>query len=632
MKAGPRLLLLLLFGLMAGRAAWGSASWPSRPYRALLVVEHWSDPASVLVDHEKDDFQPVAALLKAWAIPFDILRLDQQHLDDSYLLDREGRIRYGVVIWLADAPSYRNQGLIFLQSAIERGTCLVVAHSRFLDPTLEQLLGLKFNSLYTATDPLRTTVPHFITRELASLKFDPLDAPWDFAVRPWVETTSAQALIVQGTHPILSVNAPTPGASVVWMGVPNLVDLRDAPYWRGLFFRTLVWSLGYVVAPNIDYARSVEFEIDDWGSSDKGYLSYWHYREPDEHSLHDHLIAPLAKRHAVVSANVISGYIDRQNKRIISPWSQQFTDAFGLHQDFASTQRGLKAAVAAGVLEIQSHGWTHVQPDLESPPGPWWTADLAGEASVDGWYKEFADERRGVEIPAIVQLFRLQRSLEYLQEDFGQRPLEFREGGGGWSKSYANNTALVAARAGFGLFHAEPSCYYYLDRNLVLDMNGISPHATISYDRPFKVEELPAHPDGPFMAVFHDRDISLQPDYVERLLASLPPNYEIVSANQLVAYEHARIESSSAEGWALSFDYDEHYCPYFAGHPSRWRMWVSDAVREQLQSAPAAVSVDGKPQSTLKATDLARGRLEFELPAGLGHHVWRIASGSGNKE
>src|SRR5438128_12608950 len=72
------------------------ASWPIKPYRALLVVERWSDPASFVVDHEKDDFQPVAALLKAWSIPFEIFRLDQQHLDDSYLFDREGKIRYGV--------------------------------------------------------------------------------------------------------------------------------------------------------------------------------------------------------------------------------------------------------------------------------------------------------------------------------------------------------------------------------------------------------------------------------------------------------------------------------------------------------------------------------------------------------
>jgi hypothetical protein len=49
---------------------------------------------------------------------------------------------------------------------------------------------------------------------------------------------------------------------------------RDSGYWRSLFFRSLVWSLGYIVQPNIDYSHSIEIEIDDWGTSDKGYLSF----------------------------------------------------------------------------------------------------------------------------------------------------------------------------------------------------------------------------------------------------------------------------------------------------------------------------------------------------------------------
>ena len=47
---------------------WGvenAPPFPRKPYRVLLIVEKWSDPSSILVDHEKDEFQPVAALLKA---------------------------------------------------------------------------------------------------------------------------------------------------------------------------------------------------------------------------------------------------------------------------------------------------------------------------------------------------------------------------------------------------------------------------------------------------------------------------------------------------------------------------------------------------------------------------------------
>src|SRR6202165_6385767 len=76
-----------------------------KPYRVLVVVAGWGDPASQVIG-EKDAFQPVAALLKAWSVPFDILRLDQQTLGASYLFDRSGGVRYGAMLWLAHMPCY----------------------------------------------------------------------------------------------------------------------------------------------------------------------------------------------------------------------------------------------------------------------------------------------------------------------------------------------------------------------------------------------------------------------------------------------------------------------------------------------------------------------------------------------
>lgn len=603
-------------------------SWHVKPYRALLIVERWNDPTSVLVDHEKDDFQPVAALLKAWSVPFDVVRLDQQHLDSTYLFSRSGEVRYGVAIWLADADSYSGQNVASLEQAVHAGTSLVVAKSRILDPALQRLTGLKFKELYTATDPLRVTEPHFITHELAAQKMDPWDVSWDFATRLWVEPQTAKVLIDQNHHPVLTIDQTAPGSSAIWMGVPALSSLRDSAYWRQLFFRSLLLSLGYLVLPNIDYAHRLEIEIDDWGTADKGFLSYWRYLEPGEETLRQSLITPLQKRHAVVAANVNTGYVDRQSKRIVSPWTRTFTDLYGLHQDYASTQRGLKAAVAAGVLEVESHGWTHMQPDLESPPGPWWTADLAGEGSADGWYTEFADHRRGVESPAIVQLFHMKRSLEYLQEDFGQQALELRPGGSGWSKSQFNNTGRIAAQAGFGLFHAEPDFYYYLDHDQVLDMTGIAPQVgTTSYDRlaDLHPERWPAHPDGPAMLLFHDRDIALQPDFVERLLTALPSTTQTVSLNEYIGILHAQIDSSSVQGWQLSFGFDPHYCAYFEKHPSSWRLWLSASFSEALKaSQDVQISVDNKASRRIKAADFVRGTPTIDLPPGLGTHVWKL--------
>src|SRR5881275_1627595 len=95
-------LVLFFFFVVGPAAGEGRATtWTIKPYRALLIVDRWSDPTSTLVDHEKDDFQPVAALLKAWSVPFDVLRLDQQTLGASYVFERSGRVRYGAVVGVA---------------------------------------------------------------------------------------------------------------------------------------------------------------------------------------------------------------------------------------------------------------------------------------------------------------------------------------------------------------------------------------------------------------------------------------------------------------------------------------------------------------------------------------------------
>jgi peptidoglycan/xylan/chitin deacetylase (PgdA/CDA1 family) len=625
----PTFALLFLVSIVVAKPSDGgpAAPWPIKPYAALLVVESWSDPASLLIDHRKDEFQPVAALLKAWTVPFDILRLDQQHLNGSHLLDRDGSIRYGVVIWLADLDSYSGQNLTALQEAVQAGTSLLVVRSRFCDPTLERILGLKYKEPYGSTDPFKISKLHFITKEVSGQRTGEDQAAGDYGQRFWVEPRGAEILVRQDRHPVLTLRQNVVEGSAVWLGTPSLAAIRDSIYWRSLFFRSMVWSLGYLIKPDVDYSSRIVMEMDDWGTSDKGFLSYWRYPTPNEETIHERLTAPLQKRGAVAIANVITGYVDRNTKRVESPWTRQFTDLFGVAQDYASTQQGLKTAVQAGVVEIQSHGWTHMQPDLDSAPGPWWTADLAGEASVSGWYTEFEDQRRGTEIAAITQRLHMRRSLEYLRKDFGVRPLSLREGGGGWSKSYANHTGRLAAEMGFGLFHAEPDFYYFLSRDLVLDMAGIGPEAYHGFERPFRPEQWPAHPDGPLILTFHDRDIALQPDFLERLFSALPAGLETLSMNQYVGLLHAGIHSSVNDGWQLTVQFDEPYCAYFAGHSSSWQLWIADSIKETLSAkGPLVLTVDGKAAASLSMTELKGEFVRMVFPAGLGSHIWKLAS------
>jgi hypothetical protein len=589
-----------------------------KPYRVLLVVGCWGDPASQVITG-KDSFQPVAALLKAWSIPFDILRLDQQTLGASYLFDRSGTVRYGAILWVADLPSYTGKNLAVLVDAVQHGTSIIAAASRCSDAALERLLGLHYLAEYRAPDPVLRGPAHFITRELT----DDLKPQHEQSLHTWVECRGAEALISQGRHPLLTVYQPAPETAAVWIGVPDLRWLSNSPYWRSIFQRALLFGLGYLVLPDVDYSRSVLVMIDDWGAADKSFLSYWRYQTVTEKLMRDKVIPVLLRRHAVVSANVVTGFVDRKTHRVISPWDQKFTDGYGVEQDYASTRRGLKAAVEAGVLEIQSHGWTHMQPDLDSPPGPWWTADLDGEASVGGWYEEFEDTRRGFEAPVLAQLFHLKRSLEYLRQDFDARPLSVIIGGGGWSKSYQNHSARVAAQAGFGLFDINED-YFYLDRDLVLDMAGISPASGHQYDRELHSEKWPPHPDGPFVLLFHDRDISLQHDFIERTFAALPADAMTLSMNHYIGILHAEL-AAVGEGLGFTFQHADPYGAYFKDHPSSWILLLADPLAARIKkSATANVVIDGRQAGRVNTSALAEGRVPIQLPAGTDIHRWKL--------
>ena len=628
-------LCLSLLGLAAVTHVSPAAALPGaavsiKPYRVLLVVDHWSDPSGLVVNSKTDNFQSVAALLKAWSVPFDVLQLDQQHLDASYLFGRSGSIRYGTVVWVADPSSYGTQDIASLEQATQAGTSLIAFNSRFVDPVLERLLGLKFREFYTATDDLHLTGEHYITRGIGSAEDEMPPQKHDYAVRLWVQPTSANVLITQGQHPVLTANQIAPGVSAVWLGSPAQPELGSSIFWRNLLFRSLVWTMGYAVVPNVDFDHSIIFELDDWGTADKAFLSYWRYVEPSAETISQYLVAPLQQHHAVASAMVDTGYVDRQSKRVVSPWAQKFTDLYGLNQDYASTRQGLKQAVAEGLLNIESHGWTHMNQDLESPPGPWWTADLSGAGSVDGWYAEFDDKLRGNEVPAVTQMFHMKRSLSEIQQDFGEQALEFKPGNNSWSKTQFNNTAELAARVGFGLFHGDDATYY-LTPERVLDMAGVIPDFTTGYDILDRLhsERWPAHPDGPVIVGFHDRDIALDHDFMQKLFAALPSNYKTLGTNEYIGMLHTQVSSSAGNNnLQLTFDQDSHYCTYFATHPSSWQLWLSEPLRQQLMVSHTEVSVDNKPARKMNASESQPEMMIIDLPPGVGSHNWGIDSGN----
>jgi hypothetical protein len=577
------------------------------PYRFLLVISNqWNDPASYLIEGNSE-FQVLTSLLKTWAIPFDILRLDQEILDYYHLLDREGNPRYGTIIWDAEPAGLNGRKLDLLPLLVkDKGVNLVVLGDAVAPAEIASLVGVEYVSEYRLDDGLAFVTEHFITRDFKHREKEFDDEIDYYAPGSKVVLKEATVLAKRGHLAFLTAREFQSGGRVVWLAAHRAKIQIALQLLRDLFKRSLVWVNGYLLYA--EYPKSIILFMDDIGTSDRTYLPYWHYRTLNEQDIRDHIIAPLEKHNAVLNMNIVSGYVDRQSQRILNPWKQRVTDDIDgetVH-DYVSAKRGLDAGQRAGVLEIQSHGYTHMLPDLESPPGPFWTAPMDGIGTL-GFDYEFGDPVRNKEVPAITQKFLLARGIEYIQHDFEVTPLFVINGGSAWSRTYPHNSARIAAEMGFGLSHFNSPGY--LGRDLVITtMEPIVQRGSWGYDRYLTGAEIPWSIDSPFFLIFHDRDVSMDAGSLDRLLTNLGEDVHYMSASEYCGYLHAKqkLHPETEKRLSLAITYDEHYCHYFSTHSSVWTLHLSDAVRSQFKDIPEKRSIT--------------------LPAGLGRHIVRFDS------
>jgi peptidoglycan/xylan/chitin deacetylase (PgdA/CDA1 family) len=564
-----RILILLLLS----SSAWSAPS--ALPYRFLLVIsDQWKDHSSSVIQ-QAGDFQFLAALLRTWGLPFDILRLDQQRLDRYHLLDRQGQPLYGTILWNTGAAQVQDQDLEMLQALVEQGASVVVVGDAIASPRLAALAGVRYASRYLSADPLKFSGDHFVIRGLGGRAAELMAGVGYSLGGSKVVAEDAAVLGARGNQPFLTVREVASGGRVAWLGVERSVSQLHKQLVRDLLKRCLVWAQGYALYA--EYNRAVSLFLDDFGASDKTVLSYWHYQTPSEREIRTGLIEPLKRHRGVLDINAITGYVDRHTRRVLNPWVQRVVDAIDgktIH-DFASTKRGLDEGLREGVFEIQSHGWTHMLPDLDSTPGPWWDAPMDGVGSLD-WYNEFADRLRDREIPAALQKEHLRRSLEHLREDFGVTPLVVRPGGGAFSRSFANDSARIAAGMGLGLFTWNWAVY--LSPSLVLSLEAVSTRTGWGFDRKLTADDVPWSVDAPHWIGFHDRDIALDNGSVERLLTDLGEGVRYMSGAEYTAYLHAKV---SGDLRSLRVDYDPHYCRAFTTKDSVWTLHVAGQVPEK---------------------------------------------------
>ena len=594
--------LYLLLGIALTQAQ------PAKPYRVLLVIsDQWKDPASFLVTGG-GEFQTIVTLFKSWGVPFDILRLDQESIDPNRFTAFDGRPKYGAIVWDASGTLPPDCAQ-YLRGAVEDlHISLIALGNRIQDPEIQRLLGVRYLSEHMHSSHPVVKGDSFILRGLGPDLHT--GGPQLIAKqRVQVEVDGASVLAEAGGMPQITERDLGGGTRSIWIGGDIDQMLLYKPM-RTALRRSIVEAIGYALVKT--WTNDIVLTMDDMGNAQNAWLEHWHYPALTEEQIRRFMIEPLKAHHAILSLNIVPGFVDDAQRRVVPTWKQQFTDQFGTKQDYVSTKRGLDEGLAAGVFEIESHDWTHMQPDLSSKPGPWWGAALYDERAEMGWYREFFDVRRNKEIPAAEQKFHMQQSRDWIQAEFGIEPLEFSTGGNGVSRSRANNTWRIAAEVGYGYYGG------YLGRDLAVEGRADS-NADFggTDDVPLL---LPALPDG------HDRGITHDPAGFARMFETYHDR-SFIGLDEYIGYQHASLRTTAPlddAGLSITVLYDPHYCRALIAKGSSWSLDVSDWMRTQIQSR--LLWVDGKSIGPIE-----HERTAISLQAANGLHTIEVRSTRGKE-
>ena len=456
----------------------GSSEIHLKPYRVLLVSG--TQMRDNYVIHDAADLGDIAALLKLWGVPFDILRLDTHSMTLSDFVDGVGQARYGTIIWTARQDEYPGQVQdysILAQAVNDCHISLIAVGSRTQEPVMQGLLGLTYDGWGAISDPVMISgTSHFVTRGLAGASVPANEAfPDGSGPRVTITATDVITLAVAGTFPQLTARKIDVGCHTraVWIGGQHDYVFYSSPTFIKLLRRALVWSLGYGIYK--DYGNSVVLRMDDPGGASSAYLASWHYPQLSQATIQNSIIAPLMAHTATLGVGFNIGYPGIASRSITfgSPGIPsrsithsvgiRFTDPYGTLQDVVSTAAGMRDGIAAGVLEVQSHGLTHMVPDLDtSIPGStnWWDGSTRVEWPKVGWYREFYDTRRGVEVDAATQKIHLLQSADWTEQDFDVRPLAFIPGGHAISGDYYVESTGSEGTITITLSGASPNASY----------------------------------------------------------------------------------------------------------------------------------------------------------------------------
>jgi len=157
-----------------------------RPFRvAVIIGDQWDDPMSYMVKAPEStgdysgygdqpevegpmEFHHLMIMLKSWAVPFDVIRLDQQFLDRNMFLCASGEPKYGTIIWdVNQSERLLDPDYSIIHEMVEKyGTGLIALSDRISQPEIQSLLGIRYIGSWLSRNPFEAAGRHFITEGL----------------------------------------------------------------------------------------------------------------------------------------------------------------------------------------------------------------------------------------------------------------------------------------------------------------------------------------------------------------------------------------------------------------------------------------------------------------------------------
>jgi hypothetical protein len=456
-----------------------------KPNRVLVVsgVQMRDD----YVIHDAWDFGDVIALLKLWGIPFDTLRLDTQTMTLTHFLDVAGEARYGAIIWTArhgQYPWHPHYDDVLTQVVNAHHVSLIAIGEKVREPTIQNLLGIGCGDAdVDCWEPMTATVTmtetaHFLTRGLSGTVSPGEAFPGGWGPALTVVATDVVTLATAGPWPQLTARTIDADSRTraVWIGGDPYSVFHTSPAFIQLLRRSLVWAMDYGIYK--DYGHSIVLRMDDPGGAPSAYWNDWHYPQLSAVSVTNSIITPLQKYSATLGVGFTPGYPLTPTCSITCSCLVDFVDPFGARQNVVATCAGLRDGMTAGIFEIQSHGLTHMVPDLSTPISgstSWCEGSMDGEWAEDGWYREFCDTRRGKEVDAKIQSARLITSADWIEENFGVRPMTFIPPGHATSGiPYSVTIAITGAapNVSYSVYYGKDSSWTEPYCSLDTDDNG----------------------------------------------------------------------------------------------------------------------------------------------------------------